>query len=735
MSAAMLRHDKGAMLVELLTTKSQPRSSLNRSDHPQGRSGSLRRSRNSPSSLPSVAAEHELSTLLGTTSPEHDIAPQPGNSALPGAPQTRPQSPSVTTQSCSDNQQPETAPQAPSFPPKNSLRAQNHTTNANLSCNDTHLNSRIPTNKVESTSDPNQQSDRNNNGNEPPGSDSSAHETCSDHQSQSGLRGEPRTKNRDQDKIGWVGDEKSEHTGGLSVAVEKHALVPELRAFEDVLKEGAQLSHHRGHMVVTDSEEERTDSSHVQKVQTDSQIEAAEKCDVRSSSSQSEEEEGRGEKVIVWCVTGVCEVAGDLAHSNNTRAQPEEQPRLDNQGGTNGSSSAPANHPPSEPANEKPVPVPISSQPVPVSRGDDPSHPASSPRWHPAGPASANEGPTLTAGASEEAEGAANQEEDAEDSTNDKRETLRMQLTDSGSRNQTASCQTATEAASSTSEKAESSKQSTKNPPTTKTRPAGMRPATSKSRPVRTLTNSENQGMRRVVPISRTRCPEKPPGNHRGASNLNSPSLRRGERPSTAPSSRRPSKTPDPKDSKDPKVSGTQASVQEQNRDLQRQPSIRKALTKAKVQPEEKMCRSTLRALTQGGGGGSISAPNTPLHKATSSSLLPSFAQSTASSSFRQTCTNGSSSSPKSSPRTISSSSVAPLGASSPLTRTGSLRVSWSSSQSSLPSRSKSVRAPPRSPLHDSLAPPTGQRRNDSGSFSKSAHSRDSGKSSRPSWR
>ncbi|KAE8279437.1 hypothetical protein D5F01_LYC23026 [Larimichthys crocea] len=317
-----------------------------------------------------------------------------------------------------------------------------------------------------------------------------------------------------------------------------------------------------------------------------------------------------------------------------------------------------------------------------------------------------------------------------------------------------------------------SSKPSTKNLPTSRTRPLGIKPAittaastANKVKPVRTLTNSENQGMRRVVPISRTsrgtpslgKRSEKPPGNQRGPSiavtpasvsmsNLNSTTLRRGERPSTAPSSRRSSinKTPDPKDSKDQKVSGTRTSSREQNQDLQRKPSIRKPLTKPKLQPEEKLCRSKLRAQTQGGagggvgGGGSISAPATPLHKtpSSSSSPLPSFARSTASSSFRRTNTNLTPPTPPPSPHAGSdsspkTSSIAPPVTSSPLTRTGSLRVSSTASTSSSPlTRSQSIRAPPRSPLHDSLAPPKGHRRNDSGTFSeKSTHS------ARPSWR
>lgn len=806
MSAAVSRHDEAGLLVELLTSKSGARLPLINSHNPLRRSGSLRRSRNSPSSLPSVATERELSTLLGMGTPDHKIAQQRGKgeartafpSASPEPPLTRLHSPRVTTCSFSQNQQPQTgamALQTHSSPPKTSLSAQNanHTTATYLSYNatQTRLNTINPTNEVKPTSDTNQHSDHNNNGNDLLELGFSAQGMLSDHQAQSGLRGElARMKKADQDLSGRIGDEKFEHStatkGSMSVVLEKCTLVPELKAFDKVIHEGPHTSrlhgHHQDDMVITDLEEEGVDTSQVLKAQNNSHIGNPEKFDVQISSSRREEEEGQEEKVIVWCVTGVCEAAGELTHSDNTQTE-KDQPGSDNQEGTQHYSSAPANRTPTEPqpANEKPVPVPISSQPVPVSRCDDPSHPVSSPRWHPAEPASANKGPTLTTGASEEAKDTANQEKDVEGSTNEKREAVTEQSTDDRTRNETASCHTTnekTEAASFTNGKAESvtsSKPSNKSLPTSKTQPTCRKPATpntasavNKSRPVRTLTNSENQGMRRVVPISRTsrgapsqgKRPEKPPGNHQGSSstaapanvtvsNLNSTSFRQGERPSTAPSSRR-SSINNPKDSKDQKVSCTQASVRGQNQDLQKKQSFRKPLTKPKVQPEEKMCRSTLRALTQGGGGGgSISAPTTPLHKGTALLPLPSFARSTASSSFRRTQTTlapphsphtGPDSSPKSSPKTTSSS-ITPPGTTSPLTRTGSLKASRSSdlhnpSSSSPLSRSQSIKAPPRSPLQDSLVPQKGHRRNDSGTFSdKSTHSRDSGKSTRPSWR
>ncbi|XP_038586849.1 FH2 domain-containing protein 1-like [Micropterus salmoides] len=802
MSAAMSRHDEAG--------QGRPRSPLNTSLNPLGRSSSLRRSRHSPSSSPFIAAERELSTLLGMETPENKFAQQRGEgearTAFPSASpelrgprlssQTRPQSPRSTTYSLPQNQQPQTdhmAPQTPSSSPNTSLSAlnANHTTATYLSYDATQtvVNTINPTNEVtiKPTSDQNHRSDHNNNG-----KDRLSLGVLSDHRTQSGLRGELARMNKaDQNFNGQIAcidktfESSTAATGNMSVVLEKCTLVPELKVFNKVTTlTSHNEGHHKDDILVTDLEEEGVDKSQIQKLQNNSQIGNTEKSETTSSSSGREEEDGREEKVIVWCVTGVCEAGGELTHADSTHPQTEnDECRSDSRGGSRQTSSAAANCKPSEPqlANKKLVPVPISSQPVPVSRGDDPSHPVSSPMWHPAELASASEAAAHTTDVCEEAKEPANQGEEKHCFTTERREgeAVTQQSTDDRSRNETASCYTTTEnteVASSTNGQLEpttSSKPSTKNLPTSKTRPAGMKPATlntasaaNKCKPVRTLTNSENQGMRRVVPISRSsrgspslsKRSERLSGNHWGSStaapaspsisNLNCNSFRRGERPSTAPSSRRSSiqKTPDSKDLKDQKVSGTNASAREQNQELQRKSSIRKPLSKPKPPPEEKICRSTLRALTQAGGGDSVSAPATPLHKATapSSSPLPSFARNTASSSFRQSHTTlarphsphtGSDCSPKSSPKITktTSSSVAPPGASSPVTLTEVSAPSRSSVPLNPPCpsplrRTQSIRVI-RSSLHDSLVPPKG-------TFSdKSTNSRDSVKSTRPSWR
>uniref|UniRef100_A0A8C9ZQA0 FH2 domain-containing protein n=1 Tax=Sander lucioperca TaxID=283035 RepID=A0A8C9ZQA0_SANLU len=702
MSSAASRHNDAALLAELLSPKSR-----------------MRRSRNSPFSSELIAADRELSMFLGMAKPD---AKEAKTAFLSASPERRSPGFSETVPTCSfpQNKQPQAgqmSPQTSSSPPKTYLSEQkaNRTTTTYLSDDATQnrANAFNPTSKVtvNATSDSNQQSDHNNNDGE------GRLGTLSGNLS--GSKG--RTNQANQDLSERIGHTASTTTGAMSVVLEKHTLVPELKAFDEVATvTGRNAIHrrgfHRDDVVIADLEEEQADM----KVQKNT-----EKSERRSSSS--EEDEGTEENVVVWCVTGVCDAAGEHTHADDTHAQTEQdQRRSDNQAGNQQASSAPANRTPSDPqpANEKPASVPISSQPVPVPRCDDPSRPASSPMWRPAEPSSANDAPALTA----------NQREEADDR----------------SRNETAPCLTTnenTEAVSCTNEKEESSSKTSNH--TSKTRNAGMKLAAdaNKCKSVRTLTNSEYQDMRRVVPISRPsrgapflgRRPEKPPGLQRGllqraaAAAVSNPSasVRRAERPSTAPSSRRSSFT---KDSPDPKVSAREQNQQDlQRKPSVRKPSVRKPSVKPRPPPEEKMCRSTLRALSQSGGRTASAIP-IPLHKANSSSSLQGFARSTASSFFRQTHTTlpprplsphpGSDSSSKSS---------SPRVTSSPLSRTASLRVpaasrsadllNLSSSSSSL-TGTQSVRASPR---RVPPVPPKGHGRDGGAVFSD--------KSARPSWR
>ncbi|XP_072232050.1 uncharacterized protein [Leuresthes tenuis] len=746
MSAIMSLYDETGLLVERPLLKSRPRSPLNSYHSPRGQ----QRSRYSPSNSPSIAAERELSNLLGMSS-DHKVVRQRGSGDARTA-----------------------------FPSKPLKNPENCTTATDLSHDDAQTQRNIFNNAnkvtVKATSYSDQQSDHNNGGNTQLSLGFSSQATLLHPQTYSGLsRGTDSTDEVFSRQIACT-DEKVEHTtaakGNMPVVLEKCTLVPELKAFDTVTalsshNEVQCTSHPQQDLVITDLEGEVDDTSQEGRVQNNSQeTENEEKPDVHPtrSSSQREEHEEQ-DKVIVWCVTGVCEAAGECAHARTDKHLCEG----DSQGGKQKTSTASANQNPSEPQqdSERSVPLPISSQPVPCK---DSSLPVSSPKIHPAGSVA----PALTADASEEDPESASQGKEEEGATDQRSDVAPEHSTDDRSKNQVPSHQS--KEVSSTDAKAKpsmSSRLSTKNFPTSKPRVAGVKPpapnATSsanRSKSVRTLTNSESQDMRRVVPISRTgrgapptnKQTEKPSAQNRSSakspasssltiSNLSSASLRRGARPATAPSSRRSSnnRMPDSKEPKDQKVPGIQGSVQEQKQDWQRKPATRKALTKPKAQTEEKMCLSKLRALNQGGGGGSISAPATPLHKAKiPSTPLPGFARSTASSSFRRTNTtlapshSLSTGSPKSSPKD-SSRSTPSATASSTFTRTGSLRVTTSSKSPDLlnvpsPSplrRSQSI----RSSAH-SLASPKGHRRNDSGSFSdKSNQSRDSGKSTKPSWR
>ncbi|KAK2863285.1 hypothetical protein Q5P01_002818 [Channa striata] len=399
----MSRHNEAGLLMELLTLNSSPRS------------GSLRRSRKSPSSSPSFAAERELSMLLETASPDRKLTQQrrgvEAKTALTSAsPENGLKCPKTSTQIVPQSpnfpkhqhmQVRQMGQQTPSSPPKSvwSLKDTNSYNKATsyLSFDATQM----PVDNISKevtvrpTSDLNQQFDYNNND----GKD----QINLDNRTPSGLSGEPARLNKaDPELSGQIisSDNRFKHstkaTGNMSVVLQTCTLVPELKVFDkaNTLTNCNEVGHlHgclQGDIVITDLEEESVDTSRTHKIQNNSQIQDTEESN--TCSSQREEDEGQEEKVVVWCVTGVCEKAGELRHAGDTHAQTEkDQAQTDNQGGSQPASSAPASHATVEfqPANEKPVPEPISSQPVPVSRCDDLPLQISSPRFSQAESASA----------------------------------------------------------------------------------------------------------------------------------------------------------------------------------------------------------------------------------------------------------------------------------------------------------------------------------------------------------
>ncbi|XP_059410013.1 FH2 domain-containing protein 1 [Carassius carassius] len=168
------------------------------------------------------------------------------------------------------------------------------------------------------------------------------------------------------------------------------------------------------------------------------------------------------------------------------------------------------------------------------------------------------------------------------------------------------------------------------------------------SHPTRTLTATETQNMRKVVPITRQnrssssmKKVEKPSGHEniepRRPHRDQSMPARRGERQGRP--ARHSSLPPE-----DPRAQrGATPSSSRLARDsTQNRPSIKKTNPKpvrniSKPAPEEKICRSTMRALAkaQAQGTSEVGTPDSPNNTLKSSSPLPSFARNTVASSSR----------------------------------------------------------------------------------------------------
>lgn len=270
---------------------------------------------------------------------------------------------------------------------------------------------------------------------------------------------------------------------------------------------------------------------------------------------------------------------------------------------------------------------------------------------------------------------------------------------------------------------------------------------------VRAMVNNENQGMRKVVPITKlTRT-----GSSKRAEKLtvhDSGETRRPLRDQSTPARGRSEKTTrpprhsslPPDESKALRGGGLTGSVSRWTRDsTPRKASIHKPSAKPlrnipKPAPEEKMCRSTMRALaqaqaqTQGGASSENSCSHT--HSAKNTSDVPGFARNTVASSSRTRKELG----PPSVPSTPSRSP-------SLLSRQKQTRASYTSPtsderpQAASLRRVQSVKATSRS-THRSETPPPPTPREDirkSSSFSeKSVQPRDlvaSGRSRKPSWK
>ncbi|XP_023188832.1 FH2 domain-containing protein 1 [Xiphophorus maculatus] len=293
---------------------------------------------------------------------------------------------------------------------------------------------------------------------------------------------------------------------------------------------------------------------------------------------------------------------------------------------------------------------------------------------------------------------------------------------------------------------------------------AGRKPLNSKSnkvskgsggRGVRTLTSGDSQGVRKVVPISRVNRPgsssrrtDRPSVQdggeaHRHLRDQSTPARGRAEKTARPP---RHSSVP-PDESKVQRGGGLTGGVSRWARDsMPRKASFHKPSAKPlrnipKPVHEEKMCRSTMRALAQAGTPGGPSSENSSSEpqSAKNSSNVPGFARNTVASSSRTKRDLG----PPSIPTTPSRSP----SLRGPRTSTEQNRASPTpqSNEEKPPGthlrRVHSVKAASRSACRSKTPPPTSTRgsiRKTSSFSEKSVQLRDSllsGKATKPSWK
>lgn len=514
----------------------------------------------------------------------------------------------------------------------------------------------------------------------------------------------------DNNKNAVVNQETTAHTNTLlNVNVERHTLVQGLKAFDLVSAHASQddggVAHgnkspvNQTDLIVTDLEEESENAEPL--VLSDPPLrKATEKVGGRSLSSpqtaKKEDNQDTETKLSLETppIMPVIQVSGESGIALPTE-DASSQSEKNQEGHHDVIDSVSSHSPTASPTSES---ASMNEESVPTSTGDKQSESSESPCDSP---------PSISTSANSSESHSADQ-----------------------------ALESSTQSSAQSSKKASPEKAEVKGQSSSKSKPASKKATATKqptTRLVRTLTTSENQTMRRVVPITRsgssaTKKTDK--------SNAESSNHRLSVHRSTHPGD----------DSKSPRGRElSQASVV-------RKPSIRKTTPKPvrpvvpKPPPEEKMCRSTMRALAQAAQAGgmpgatlrekSASAPQTPVRSPGSAAKLPSFARNTVASTTRVAKRD-----------TVSSGSNSPSAntastKSSPLARTASFRhpnnrVSPEAPQSSI-RRVASIRASAKKPSGETLAPLRGHERKNSGSFSdKSGYSRDShtDKPHKPLWR
>ncbi|KAK3507542.1 hypothetical protein QTP70_028174 [Hemibagrus guttatus] len=182
-------------------------------------------------------------------------------------------------------------------------------------------------------------------------------------------------------------------------------------------------------------------------------------------------------------------------------------------------------------------------------------------------------------------------------------------------------------------------------PANLKTRTLSKPAATRTGHPARTLTPTETRHLRKVVPITKASRSGSNPKRAEKSLGYENTEPRRPLRDQSIPARKGNRQSRPTRHSSLPPASKAERGATTSVAGLQcvptpHRPSIKKPTAKPvrnipKPPAEEKMCRSTMRALAQAQAASDASGPQTPSHARMSASPLPSFARNTFASSSR----------------------------------------------------------------------------------------------------
>lgn len=281
----------------------------------------------------------------------------------------------------------------------------------------------------------------------------------------------------------------------------------------------------------------------------------------------------------------------------------------------------------------------------------------------------------------------------------------------------------------------------------TPTKPADTRPG----RPARTLTPTETRQLRKVVPITKaSRSSSNPKKVEKSLGDENTEArhplrdqsipARRADRQSRP--ARHSSLPPGPKTQRGTTTSGVGPRDSTPHRPCIKKPSAKPVLNIPKPLVEEKMCRSTMRALAQAQAASDARAPQTSNHARKSASPMPSFARNTVASSSRTRKDLATQPSPGTPSQSSSLSRTSSLKA-PPRSKANSVSSGHSAQSEDKPAgslkRVQSVRASGQNTVQsDSTSAQTSQGQSRKGSsFSEKSIPKDSstGRTLKPTWK